>query len=243
MPGMYAPPAVELPNTRQIDGMPLLRAPRQIAKAAAAGHEDLRLIRQVGAAPTRSARSSGSRFCSAMSLRAAALPRASISLIAPPLTVESFAVITTLDARDRADAADEAAAGRVTGHVLAGERSTARGSSESRSSSSSMRSRGSSLPAAAQPRDRRRVLVRVAAAGPAARDDGVLEGRDSPGLEHGRAVGGVDLGPRVDPAGDPRHGRPPGSGPAPPLSDADDPPDANVNLTPASTTWFVLNVP
>ena len=50
MPGTYAPPAVEVPNTRQIGRDALAPTARDLAEAAAAGHEDLRLERQVGAA-------------------------------------------------------------------------------------------------------------------------------------------------------------------------------------------------
>ena len=46
---MYAPPAVELPNTSQMVGMRMLRAARHLAKAAAARDEDLALDRQIGA--------------------------------------------------------------------------------------------------------------------------------------------------------------------------------------------------
>ena len=50
IPGMYAPPAVELPNTSAMVGMPGGRQPGQVAEHLTAGDEDLLLGRQVGAA-------------------------------------------------------------------------------------------------------------------------------------------------------------------------------------------------
>src|SRR6185369_6295373 len=93
MPGMYAPPAVELPNTRQIDGM---RSCERRVRSRKPRPPGTKIFDWFGrSAPADSIiEIDGRRFCSAMSERRPDF-QAVISLIAPPFTVESFAVITT----------------------------------------------------------------------------------------------------------------------------------------------------
>src|SRR5438552_757391 len=89
---MYAPPAVELPNTRQIDGM---RSRERRVRSRNPRPPGTKIFDWFGrSAPALSiSEIDGSRFDSATSF-IRPLFHAVISLIAPPLTVESFAVIT-----------------------------------------------------------------------------------------------------------------------------------------------------
>ena len=89
---MYAPPAVELPNTRQIDG---IRASERRVRSRNPRPPGTKIFAWFGrSAPADSINEiDGNRFCSAMSARRPDFAAVS-SLIAPPFTVESFAVIT-----------------------------------------------------------------------------------------------------------------------------------------------------
>ena len=91
MPGMYAPPAVELPNTRQIVGM---RASLRRVRSRKPRPPGTKILDWLGrSAPADSiSEIAGSRFCSARSLSRPDFHTLT-SLIAPPLTVASLAVI------------------------------------------------------------------------------------------------------------------------------------------------------
>src|SRR3954463_12121627 len=91
MPGMYAPPAVELPNTRQIVG---IRASERRVRSRNPRPPGTKIFDWLGrSAPADSIiEIAGSRLCSAMSLSRPDF-HAVISLTAPPLTVDSLAVI------------------------------------------------------------------------------------------------------------------------------------------------------
>src|SRR6185369_9370850 len=92
MPGMYAPPAVELPNTRQIDG---IRCSLRRVRSRNPRPPGTKIFDWFGrSAPALSIiEIDGSRLCSAISDSRPDF-HAVISLIAPPLTVDSLAVIT-----------------------------------------------------------------------------------------------------------------------------------------------------
>src|ERR1700744_2970947 len=92
MPGMYAPPAVELPNTRQIDG---IRASERRVRSLNPRPPGTKIFDWFGrSAPADSiSEIDGRRFWSATSLQRPDFAAVS-SLIAPPLTVESFAGVT-----------------------------------------------------------------------------------------------------------------------------------------------------
>src|ERR1700689_3855862 len=92
MPGMYAPPAVELPNTRQIDGMRACERRVRSRKPRPPATKFFDWFEKPAPADSIS-EIVGSRFASATSLQRPDFHAVS-SLIAPPLTVESFAVIT-----------------------------------------------------------------------------------------------------------------------------------------------------
>src|SRR6185436_9189426 len=88
---MYAPPAVELPNTRQIVG---IRACERRVRSRKPRPPGTKILAWFGrSAPADSIiEIDGSRLCSAMSLSRPDF-HAVISLTAPPLTVDSLAVI------------------------------------------------------------------------------------------------------------------------------------------------------
>src|SRR4051812_46429179 len=89
---MYAPPAVELPNTRQIDGMRFFDRRVRSRNPRPPGTKIFDWFGR--SAPADSIREIvGNRLVSATSLIRPDF-HAVISLIAPPLTVESFALIT-----------------------------------------------------------------------------------------------------------------------------------------------------
>src|SRR5439155_18837852 len=89
---MYAPPAVELPNTKQIDGIRSRERRVMSRNPRPAGTKLFDLFGR--SAPALSiSEIVGCRFDSATSLQRADIP-AVTSLNAPPFTVESFAVIT-----------------------------------------------------------------------------------------------------------------------------------------------------
>src|SRR5678816_1483147 len=88
---MYAPPAVELPNTRQIVG---IRDCERRVRSRNPRPPATKIFDWLGrSAPADSIiEIDGSRLCSAMSLSRPDF-QADISLIAPPFTVDSLAVI------------------------------------------------------------------------------------------------------------------------------------------------------
>ncbi len=92
MPGTYAPPAVELPNTTATVGMPAADSRVRSRNRAPPG---MKISFWLGrSAPPDSTRfTSGRRLCSAISLARRAL-RSVQGLLAPPRTVGSLAVIT-----------------------------------------------------------------------------------------------------------------------------------------------------
>src|SRR6478609_1032841 len=91
MPGMYAPPAVELPNTRQIVGM---RCSERRVRSRKPRPPGTKIFDWFGrSAPADSIiEIDGRRLCIATSESRPDF-HALISLIAPPLTVDSLAVI------------------------------------------------------------------------------------------------------------------------------------------------------
>ncbi len=91
MPGMYAPPAVELPNTSAIVGIPSADSRVRFRNIAPPG---MKISFWVGrSAPPDSTRLiTGSRFARAISSARKAFRKVQ-GLLAPPLTVGSFAVI------------------------------------------------------------------------------------------------------------------------------------------------------
>jgi hypothetical protein len=120
MPGMYAPPAVELPNTRQIGRDARLAAPGEIAEAPPSRHEDLALVGEVRAG--RLDEGDGGQAVLIRHVReAAALDHGELAHRAA-LHRGLARGDHALHARDHADATDDAGAGRVTRHVLAGQR-------------------------------------------------------------------------------------------------------------------------
>src|SRR5687767_699583 len=88
---MYAPPAVELPNTRQIDG---IRARDRCVRSRKPRPPGTKIFDWFGrSAPADSIiEIEGKRFCVAISESRPDF-HAVISLIAPPFTVDSLAVI------------------------------------------------------------------------------------------------------------------------------------------------------
>src|SRR5688572_6867574 len=91
MPGMYAPPAVDEPNTRQIVGM---RCSERRVRSRKPRPPGTKIFDWFGrSAPADSIiEIDGSRLCSAISDSRPDF-HAVISLIAPPFTVDSLAVI------------------------------------------------------------------------------------------------------------------------------------------------------
>src|SRR3954465_12200881 len=91
MPGRYAPPAVELPNTRQIVG--ILACDRRV-RSRNPRPPGTKIFDWLGrSAPADSIiETDGRRLCSAMSERRGDF-QGGLSLIAPPFTVDSLAVI------------------------------------------------------------------------------------------------------------------------------------------------------
>ena len=145
MPGTYAPPAVELPKTSAIVGMPAGRRPREVAEQRAAGDEDLLLGRQVGAAGL----DQGDRRQPVLrgDLRG---PQGFFSvhgLLRAALDGRVVGGDQALDALDHADAGDQRGADRGSREPQPASGDSSR-NGESSSRSSSMRSRGSSLPRA-----------------------------------------------------------------------------------------------
>ncbi len=92
MPGTYAPPAVELPKTTAIVGMPAADSRVRSRKIAPPGMK-ISFWDGRSAPPDSTRLISGSRLASAMSLARSAF-FSDQGLLAPPRTVGSLAVIT-----------------------------------------------------------------------------------------------------------------------------------------------------
>ena len=119
MPGMYAPPAVELPNTSAMVGIPAADSRVRSRKHRPPG---MKISFCVGrsAPPDSTSEITGSRFSQAISL-ARSVFFSVHGLLVPPLTVGSLATDHALDALDHADARHHAGADREVG-ALGGQR-------------------------------------------------------------------------------------------------------------------------
>ncbi len=144
MPGTYAPPAVELPNTTATVGIPAAESRVRSRNSAPPG---MKISFWLGrSAPPDSTRfTSGSRFSRAMAFARRAF-RSVQGLLAPPRTVGSLAVIThSTPSMTPMPVTSPAPTGYSLPQAASGESSR---NGESGSTSSSMRSRGSNLPRA-----------------------------------------------------------------------------------------------
>ena len=138
MPGMYAPPAVELPNTSAMVGMPAAESWVRSRNIRPPGMKTSFCVGR-SAPPDSTREITGSRFCIAMSLRAEAL-RSVHGLLVPPRTVGIVGDDQAFDALDDADTARRR--WRRRGSRCPTRRAgTVRGTASPRRCSSSMRSR------------------------------------------------------------------------------------------------------
>src|SRR5213592_2753247 len=141
MPGTEAPPAVELPNTRQMVGM---RSAERRVSSRKVRPPRTKIFAWFGrSAPADSVRlMSGRRFCAAISMARKFLSSV-IGFVAPPFTVGSLAISThSTPLTTPTPVTTLAPMVNSVPHAASGE-SSRKGASRSRSSS--MRSRGSSF--------------------------------------------------------------------------------------------------
>ena len=180
-------------------GMRSRRAAGELAEASAAGHEDLAWCGR--SAPPDSVRlMMGRRFCGADLHGARRSSHGRSGLIAPPLHRRLVGGDHALDARDDADAADDAARPGANSVPQAASGAISR-KGESRSSSSSMRSRAMSLPRCEVARD---VLLAAALVAPArAARSGRRSARGRPRGWPGRSRSGCRRGCAEPPTRDP----------------------------------------
>ena len=142
MPGTYAPPAVELPNTRAIVGTPSADSVVMSWKPWPPGMK-ISLWCGRSAPPDSTRLTTGSRFCRAISIARRFL-RSVATVLVPPRTVGSLAMIThSVSSITPTPVNSPAPTGKSVPHAASGDSSS---SGESRSMSRSTRSRASILP-------------------------------------------------------------------------------------------------